>query len=155
MIYGYSSLRNLYVSSPILLPARFLNLKAEIGIPLANLHSFTSPSPPSLIFLSFIPFRTTMPASPHKIPPINVHLPGANAVISEIPVELTASPSSLSVDDEQLTVRSPSTNFHLSAHLCLLGSEPSIIPMRGNRSPCVFPLVVVASASAQYFTPWS
>lgn len=48
-------------------------------------------------------FKSTMPASPCEIPPINVHLPGANAVISEIPVKLTASPSSLAVDDEQLT----------------------------------------------------
>jgi len=45
-----------------------------------------------------------MPASTFRLPPINVHLPGASAVMSDIPVELPTSPSLLDVDHEQLTV---------------------------------------------------
>ena len=46
-----------------------------------------------------------MPAPTCGHPSINLQLPGANAVMSDIPVELPASPSSLDVDHERLTVR--------------------------------------------------
>ena len=39
------------------------------------------------------------------LPPIAVHLPGANALMNDIPVESSTSPSSLAADEEQLTVR--------------------------------------------------
>jgi len=44
-----------------------------------------------------------MPASTCGPLPINLHLPGANTVMGDIPVELPTSPSSLDVDHEQLT----------------------------------------------------
>jgi len=44
-----------------------------------------------------------MPASTCELPPINLRLPGANPVMSDIPVEFPTSPSSLDVDHEQLT----------------------------------------------------
>jgi len=43
-----------------------------------------------------------MPSS-CAIPPVNVHFPGSNTAISDIPVGSSTSPSSLVADDEQLT----------------------------------------------------
>jgi len=44
-----------------------------------------------------------MPAPTRELPAINLHLPDAKAVMSDIPVEWPTSPSSLDVDHEQLT----------------------------------------------------
>ena len=61
-----------------------------------------------------------MPAPTCGYPSINLQLPGANAVMGDIPVELPASPSSLDVDHEQLTVRPPPLPF-----ICRLTSPHS------------------------------
>ena len=76
-----------------------------------------------------------MLASSSEHPPINVHLPGANSVMSDIPVELSTSPSSLVLDDEQLMVRPHLTAFQPFANLYPPQSEPFIILMTANQSP--------------------
>ena len=87
-------------SSPILLPPRFLNLKAEIGLPPTPLPLLPCPlSFPSFLF----PFDDTMHTSTPDTSPVGVHPSGANAVINGTPPE--TSPSSLTLDDEELTVR--------------------------------------------------
>lgn len=65
------------------------------------------PSPPqtSLFYLSFSFSFEPMMAVSSKLPPVSVHLPGANAVMSDISLEPSTSPSSFVADDEQLTVR--------------------------------------------------
>lgn len=78
-----------------------------------------------------------MPASTCEISPINLHLPGASAVMSGIPVELPTSPCSLDVDHEHLTVWPHFTTFSPWANLLLLESEPFITLMTVNRSPYV------------------
>lgn len=126
------------VSSPILPPPRFFKLKAETGclfygelIPLLL---------PRTLSFAFVPyFLSTMSASPCEFPPINVHFPGANSVISEIPVEWSTSPSSLIADEEQLTVRPHLTAFRLFAYLHPLESEPSTTLTKEKQSPYVLP----------------
>jgi hypothetical protein len=73
-----------------------------------------------------------MPTPTCGHPPINFQLPGANAVMSDIPVELPASPYSLDVDHEQLTVRPCFTAFCLSTDLSSLESDPFTMFMRAN-----------------------
>jgi hypothetical protein len=68
----------------------------------------------------------------HSCPPIKLQLPGANAVMSDIPVEFPASPYSLDVDDEQLTVRLRFTAFCPSTNAFSLESGPFITPMKAN-----------------------
>ena len=97
-----------------------------------------------------------MPAYSSNFPPINVHLPGVNSVISDTPAESSTSPSSLVADDEPLTVRPHFIHFRPFAYLCPPESERFIILMTANRSlyvrPCCgflrrrsvhFPLVLV------------
>lgn len=88
-----------------------------------------------------------------ELPPINLRLPGANAVMNDIPVGSSTSPSSLDVDHEQLTVQPRFATSRLSTNLFSLESESFIILMRENRSPCVRP-VVAASAGAHFILHW-
>jgi len=44
-----------------------------------------------------------MPTSSLQLPPINLHFSGADTAMNDTPPELSTSPSSLAVDDEQLT----------------------------------------------------
>ena len=67
-----------------------------------------------------------MPGSTREIPAINLYIPGASAVTSDIPVELPASPSSLDVDHEQLTVRPPFTSFSPSADFSHFKADRSL-----------------------------
>ena len=67
-----------------------------------------------------------MPASSFGFPPITVNLPGVNAVMSDIPVQLPASPSSLALDDEQLMVRPRFTIFSQLDNLFLLKANRSL-----------------------------
>jgi hypothetical protein len=78
-----------------------------------------------------------MPGSTCELPPINLHLPGgADAVMGDIPIEFPASPSSLDVDHEQLTVWLRfATAFSPLANLSPPESEPFIILTTANRSP--------------------
>lgn len=78
-----------------------------------------------------------MPALTHEFAPISVRLPGANAVMSDIPVGLFTSPPSLDVDHEQLTVRLHSSAFRPLANLSSLESESLITLMRASPSPYV------------------
>ena len=124
----------IYISSPILLPPRFE------GSPSANSRSFT---PPPLRLPSFscpsFPFESTMSTSSCATPSVNVHLPGANAAINDIPVGSSTSPSLLTLDDERLTVRPRFTALHPFAYPYPLESEPLVILMMADRSPCVLP----------------
>lgn len=83
-----------------------------------------------------------MPASTCELPPITLHLPGANAVMNDIPVRLSASPSSLDVDNEQLTVRSHPAVFRPFANLSSPESESFIMLTRENLSLYVRPCFV-------------
>lgn len=119
----------------ILLPPRF---EAEIDTPTANFHSLAPPPPHSLVFRFLFPSEFIMPSS-CAIPPVNVHFPGSNTAISDIPVGSSTSPSSLVADDEQLTVRPLFAAPCPFAYLCPPKSEPFIILMTVDRSRCVLP----------------
>ena len=73
-----------------------------------------------------------MPGSTCGAPPINLHLPGADAVTSDIPIELPTSPSSLDVDHEQLTVWHRFTALSPLANHSPSESEPFIMLMTEN-----------------------
>lgn len=64
-----------------------------------------------------------MPASSCEFSPIDVHLPSANSVISDTALESSTSPSSLAVDDEQLTVR---------PHFTLIRPLSYLFPQKAN-----------------------
>jgi len=76
-----------------------------------------------------------MPGSTCEVPPINLHLPGADAVTSDIPIKLPTSPSSLDVDHEQLTVWPRFTAFSPFTNHSPPKSEPFITLTMANRSP--------------------
>ena len=119
----------------ILLPPRF---EAEVDTPTANFHSLAPPPPHSFVFCPLYPSEPIMPSS-CAIPPVNVHLPASNTVISDIPVGSSTSPSSLVADDEQLTVRPLTAAPCPFAYLCPLESEQFIILMTVDRSRSVPP----------------
>jgi len=76
-----------------------------------------------------------MPGSTCEIPPINLHLPGADAVTDDIPIKFPASPSSLDVDHEPLTVRPRFAVFSPLVNHPPPESEPFIILTTANRLP--------------------
>ena len=80
-----------------------------------------------------------MPTSACEFPPINLHLPGASAVTSDIPIGLPTSPSSLDVDHEQLTVWVSLHWLHSFANLYSPESELFITLTTENLSLSVCP----------------
>ena len=134
-------------SPPILLPPRFLNLKAGIGSLLPRTFPPSHLASPSFYFSFF--FELAMPASSCELPPISVNLPRTNAVMGDIPLESSTSPSSLAADDEQLTVRPCLATFHSLANIFSLQSKPFITLTTENPSLCVL-FVVTASVDARF-----
>ena len=131
-------------------PPRLLTSKAAIGsLPRRPPPSFTPlPLRPPLLLFFYLSFQSTMPASTHEIPAINLYIPGASAATSDIPVELSTSPSSLDVDHEQLTVCPPSAGFSPSADLSHFKANRALHPCR-YIDHCASAWVVPAFGGAQ------